>query len=223
MIDIAITAGLLLALYRWTSKPRGRRQSKGDEGERCVASELRAVLDWLCPGNYKLFNGLIVEHAPHTAFPTAEIDHLAITPFGIFVVETKNWSGSIRVSEIDGQVTRIAPDGKASERRCPLAQSQAKVRFVQSLVTPIWSVRSVGVFADTELALDSELPINVVRRDDLRSYLRTLRHEHVVSRSPSVIIDLAAEAIAHVAVSDPHAKEAHVSRIKLSHNCHNCK
>ncbi|WP_309243978.1 nuclease-related domain-containing protein [Caballeronia sp. EK] len=40
-----------------------------------------------------------------TQFPTAEIDHLAVTPFGVFIFETKHWSGHIAPSTANGYHT----------------------------------------------------------------------------------------------------------------------
>ncbi|WP_413197676.1 nuclease-related domain-containing protein [Pararobbsia alpina] len=127
MLATGIAALSILFLYRRSTRTR---LSKGVEGERSVEAELRSVLDWLCPGEYRLFGGLIVEHAPDTDFPTAEIDHLVITPFGIFVIETINWSGKIGRSAAHDRVTRTAPGGAISERRSPVAQNTSKVRYI---------------------------------------------------------------------------------------------
>ena len=75
------------------------------------SSKARTTLRWLCGDNFYLHEGtLLIEHAPGTAFPTAEIDHLAITPFGVFIFETKNWSGRIAPSTCSGNLTRTAPE-----------------------------------------------------------------------------------------------------------------
>ncbi|SHK84199.1 nuclease-related domain-containing protein [Paraburkholderia terricola] len=65
-------------------------QGRWEEGEREVSAELRWHLTRLCGDDWAVLDGLVLIHAPGSAFPTAEIDHLAITPFGVFVVETKH-------------------------------------------------------------------------------------------------------------------------------------
>ncbi|MFP3554754.1 nuclease-related domain-containing protein [Paraburkholderia sp. SIMBA_049] len=100
--------GALLFIWRWARRsgftsttrqstaPVLRSDIRGEEGERRVYEELLDALTWICGENFFLHPGaLLLNHAPGTAYPTAEVDHLAITPFGIFLVETKNWSGLI--------------------------------------------------------------------------------------------------------------------------------
>ncbi|WP_144444315.1 hypothetical protein [Caballeronia arationis] len=50
----------------------------GEAGEAVAQAKLRTTLQWLCGDDFYLHDGpLLIEHAPGTAFPTAEIDHLA--------------------------------------------------------------------------------------------------------------------------------------------------
>ncbi len=66
-----------------------------------VSAELRRHLARLCGDDWLVVDGLILIHSTRSAFPTAEIDHLAITPFGIFVIETKHWAGVVTHGETD--------------------------------------------------------------------------------------------------------------------------
>jgi hypothetical protein len=84
----------------------------GAAGEAAAQAKLRTTLQWLCGDDFYLHDGpLLIEHAPGTAFPTAEIDHLAITPFGIFIFETKNWSGRIAPSRERPKIERPYKNG----------------------------------------------------------------------------------------------------------------
>lgn len=62
---------------------------KGNRGERKVARALSHGLD---PEKYKIISDLII---PDSAGGTTQIDHVVISQYGIFVIETKNWSGWI--------------------------------------------------------------------------------------------------------------------------------
>lgn len=105
--------------------PTTRNQRLGEEGEAAVEAELRSALHWLCGDDFYLHPGaLLLNHAPGTDFPTAEVDHLAVTPFGVFIVETKNWSGRIERGPTDRTVIRIASDAQREERRSPLQQNR---------------------------------------------------------------------------------------------------
>jgi len=85
------TAGLLfvllavaLAVFIGWSAQRLRSFLKGAEGEETVAR----ILSFL-PANHTVFNDLQLDPGG-PAF-----DHIVVAPAGIFVVETKNWSGEI--------------------------------------------------------------------------------------------------------------------------------
>jgi hypothetical protein len=104
-------------------KPLSRAEVLGAQGEARAHPKLKETLDWLCGSDYYLFGPLVIEHAPGTAFPTAEIDHLAVTPFGIFIFETKNWSGRIAPSAARGMLTRVGSDRRAEDRRSPLTRT----------------------------------------------------------------------------------------------------
>jgi hypothetical protein len=211
---------ITIAAYAWLrekpkqSEPQRPTTSKGDAGEQEVRQDLRVVLEWLCPGEFYLHEGgLVLNHAPRSQFPTAEVDHLAITPFGIFVIETKNWSGSVRCSTKPDELVRIGRDGIASIRKSPLAQNRTKVEFVRSLVTSAWPVESLGVFADATTHLDSQLPTNLIRRDELRSYFRIKAAAYAHSPYPRVQVNMAKDAILRFCDTRADAIERHRLRV----------
>jgi len=61
-------------------------ERKGARGERKVHNALKEVIEG---PDYKVFSDLILP----TVRGTTQIDHLIISRFGIFVIETKNMSG----------------------------------------------------------------------------------------------------------------------------------
>ena len=58
--------------------------SAGDSGEFTVARQLRRL-----PDKYRVINDLLL---PAGKGHTTQIDHVVVSPFGIFVIETKNIS-----------------------------------------------------------------------------------------------------------------------------------
>lgn len=126
--------------------PAAFAQLRGEAGEAAVFVELRRVLTRLCGNNFHLHDGaVLIQHAPGTAFPTAEIDHLAVTPFGIFVIETKNWSGSITPGIYRDEVVRTSADGASEVRRSPIAQNRTKVAFLRQATARLANRWSGGV------------------------------------------------------------------------------
>jgi len=183
----------------------------GAAGEAVAQEKLRTTLQWLCGDDFYLHDGpLLIEHAPGTAFPTAEIDHLAITPFGVFVFETKNWSGRIAPSSCTAMLRRIAPNGKADERRSPIEQNRSKIRFLREQLPAMWPVAGAGLFVSPEVVLHPELTTDLLALDDLPHWLRSKRAEHT-GRS-AVDVAKAREAVLMYADTSTEGFMAHKVR-----------
>jgi hypothetical protein len=86
----AAMVGLVVAaLVAWRLRFRPSEQvtawQRGAAGERHTAR----LLDWLVRDGYVVFHDLAVPGSP------ANIDHLVIGPSGVFVVDSKQWTGSV--------------------------------------------------------------------------------------------------------------------------------
>ncbi len=65
----------------------------GKSGENFVKRKLKE----LNPQYYKVLNDLLLPSSGNTV--TTQIDHVVVSNYGIFVIETKNYEGSIYGSE----------------------------------------------------------------------------------------------------------------------------
>lgn len=63
---------------------------KGKRGEITVSYILESL-----PEHYQVINNLIIQNKERTS----QIDHIVVSPFGLFVIETKNYSGLISGAE----------------------------------------------------------------------------------------------------------------------------
>ncbi|SAL07297.1 NERD domain-containing protein [Caballeronia arationis] len=184
----------------------------GAAGEAAAQAKLRTTLQWLCGDDFYLHDGpLLIEPAPGTAFPTAEIDHLAITPFGIFIFETKNWSGRIAPSSSHGKLTRIAPNGEQEDRRSPIEQNRSKVRFLREQLPAIWPVSGAGLFTSPEVELQPELSTDLLSLNDLPHWLR-LRRE-VFNGKRTIDITRARAAVLMYAETSANRLSEHRTRV----------
>ena len=93
------TAGLLLlalGVITLSLVLRGeknmKRYLKGAEGEERMARVLA-----LLPSNYAVFHGL---RGP-SGSGGSDFDHVVIGPTGVFLIETKNWTGTVRLNGDD--------------------------------------------------------------------------------------------------------------------------
>ena len=85
-----ILLALVLLPIIWILTSRG---VKGKFGEWLVALILRLRLD---PATYQIINDVMI---PDQEGGTTQIDHVVFSPFGVFVIETKNMKGRIKGSK----------------------------------------------------------------------------------------------------------------------------
>lgn len=95
MYLIVIIAIILIVLTVY----RGLTYSAGNAGEHAVAKRLRR----LSRNRYFIINDLMIEKRNGH---TTQIDHVVVSPYGIFVIETKNISGHVYGAEFSKQWTR---------------------------------------------------------------------------------------------------------------------
>lgn len=222
-LELALTAmAYRFVRYRMSQTARGTRatglftspsDALGAEGEALAHAKLKETLEWLCGSNYYLNKSpLVIEYAPGSEFPTAEIDHVAVTAFGIFVIETKHWSGRIAPSTDPNVLIRTPRSGRAEERRSPLAQNRTKVAFLRSRLPRSWEVTDAGLFTSPGVRLDPGLDSNLVTLADLPQWLRFRRDAH--AGKPSIDVAKAVQAIALYADGSLRSINKHKARCK---------
>ena len=95
---------------------------------------------------------------------TTQIDHVFVSVFGVFVVETKNMGGWIFGSGQNREWTQVFPGGKNHKFQNPLHQNYGHVRAMEDALAgiglPRRSVKSVVVFVG-DAELKRERPQNV--------------------------------------------------------------
>jgi len=99
---------------------------KGARGERLVHSALTSALN---SQDYRVLTDLILP----VAGGTTQIDHLILSRFGIFVIETKNMSGWIFGSADQAKWTQVQKRSKRQFQN-PLRQNYAHVKAVEEIL-----------------------------------------------------------------------------------------
>lgn len=102
-------------------------ERKGARGERRVHNALSSVLD---ENEYRVLSDLILP----VAGSTTQLDHLVLSRFGIFVIETKNMSGWIFGSADQQKWTQVQKGGQRCSFQNPLRQNHAHVKAVESIL-----------------------------------------------------------------------------------------
>lgn len=136
-------------------------ESKGKRGEEHVANVL-AGLDGKTLNNYIILDSFGKSH---------QIDHIFVSSRGVFVIETKNYSGLIFGTQNQNQWTQMLGYGKTVNRFYnPVKQNETHVKMVEGILRfkyiPIYSC---VVFVDGDLErveADDVFPL-----DELQSFI----------------------------------------------------
>lgn len=168
-------AWLVLAFLIVTVLLRSPR-FKGMVGE----VKVRATADLRLDGRtYRSFHGLVLP----TRDGTTQIDHVVVSKFGIFVIETKNLKGWIFGDERSRKWTQSIY-GRNYRFQNPLHQNYKHLKAVESLLRfEPRCLHSVVVFVGSS-EFKTEMPPNVVERRELLAYIKSktdilLSHQQV--------------------------------------------
>ncbi len=101
---------------------------KGARGERWVNDAMLAGLDQI---DYRVLSDVILP----LRGSTTQIDHVVLSRFGIFVIETKNMSGWIFGSPDQKMWTQVLKGGKKRRFQNPIFQNFAHIKAVQGALS----------------------------------------------------------------------------------------
>ena len=156
----------------WISKP----ENIGKVGEKRVALKL----NWLS-SKYTTINDILLP----TQYGTTQIDHIVVSPYGIFIIETKNYKGWIfghQDSEewkqsLLGRKTLWGWSSEQHKFRNPIRQNLAHFRAVKAILKDIgdFPIIPIVVFSDrAELNITTPNHI-VVNWSNLRSVIKSYK------------------------------------------------
>lgn len=166
---------------------------RGEEGERWVKEYAERELS---ASEYRQFHNSILQ----TPYGTTQIDHLFVSVYGVFVVETKNWEGWIFGNKEDSHWTQMFYNRKKYRVQNPLKQNEAHVRAVRQELERLGIreriVHSVIAFVG-DAEIKTPMPANVTVGLGFIHYIKSFRtriitHEDVLRiclRLNSVILD----------------------------------
>lgn len=151
----------IFALYR-IGEPN-RQEKKGILGEQMVINEISK----LSSEDYQLLNDVTL---PLATNGTTQIDHILLSRYGIFVIETKNYTGVLHGQPNDKKWTQIVK-GRRYKMQNPLYQNMKHVNEVIKLLQcePL-DVHSLVVFVGSA-RIQKPMPAKVVKIGELLRYL----------------------------------------------------
>jgi hypothetical protein len=165
---VEILVCILIGLAIGFALGRGSRSftlSFQNDGEARLSSEIRA--NFFAP-DYHLMNHVTLQLQDGTT----QVDHILVSRFGVFVIETKNYNGWIFANSKHANWTQVLFKRK-SQFQNPIFQNLRHVRAVQEMLNflPADCVKSVVVFTG-EAEFKTEVPHGVVYLSELADHIR---------------------------------------------------
>ena len=153
LIIIAIVLIIILAAYLKKPETRGKRgenQVKWVIGE-TIKNEQYVINDFILSNNGS----------------TSQIDHVVINPRGVFVIETKNYSGEIYGSENQREWTQVLAYGKVKNKVYnPIKQNATHVYNVKKIIGNL-PIHSLIVFVQNNtyhIDANNVIPLSALKR-----------------------------------------------------------
>lgn len=203
MLDIVLVLKSLLPMALWGDSPN----QKGKCGERLVAARLRNGL----PDEYRILNNI---YLPLPDGTTTQIDHIVVSQYGVFVVETKSYSGWIFGDANSKEWTQFIYS-KKSRFQNPIRQNY---KHVCALAHNLGIDKSYfhGVVAFTgDCEFKTDMPDGVVYSRRIADYIRAFRAPMINIRQVYEVASAIAEwqgTLSEGQITD------HVSNLKKRHS-----
>ena len=162
--------------FRAVEKSYNTPERKGARGERRVHNALTSVLN---EKDYQVLSDLILP----VAGGTTQLDHLVLSRFGIFVIETKNMTGWIFGSAEQRKWTQVQKGGKRRSFQNPLRQNYAHVKAVEEILGVESNVLHNFIVFTGSAAPKTDMPENVAWGLQALGRLIALRKQLVFSQN----------------------------------------
>lgn len=194
IIFICIAIGAVVA---WSKTPVG----KGALGELIV----KFVIGKTKEGKkYVINNYMLVDEGK-----SSQIDHIVIRPNGLFVIETKNYSGRIYGNENQHEWTQVLAYGKVKNKLYnPLKQNATHIYKINKIINARVNIRSLVVFVQSNTKYINAQ--NVIPLFDLKKNLKRLNEYTLTEEEMKNIYQQLINAKANNTVS----KKEHVQGIQ---------
>ena len=192
------------ATYNTPKKTIDKAKLIGELGEEYIIK----ILGQTIPGQRYLINNLIVQDQYGK---TSQIDHIFINSNGVFVIETKNLSGTIYGSENQKTWTQVFNYGKQKYHFYnPIMQNQTHIRRLKEATgteLPIWSI---VVFANNNIEKIESL--NVYTVEDMICKINAYFKERIKPEEMAAFYNQLCEIKAHQISDEEHID--HVQDVK---------
>ena len=183
---------------------------KGKMGEFAVAAHVKLYLD---RDSYTLLNDCTL---PDEQNQTTQIDHILLSPFGIFVIETKNYKGWIFGSQHQKTWTQKIYK-KSFKFQNPLHQNYKHQKVLEDILSDIVDsqyIHSLVVFMP-DCEFKTQMPQNVFRGAGWTDYVKNFQE---VTIPPMKLKRIQLRIEKEVLEKSWKTNRQHVENLKLKHS-----
>ena len=200
----AIIAGIFVLRIVWMVI---RPWVCGAFGESLLAAVLRRKLD---ASIYHVLNDI---YLPLDDGSTTQIDHVVVSPFGVFVIETKTYKGWIFGNPRDAQWTQVLHKRK-SRFQNPLRQNYLHVQRLVGLTGVLADVVHSVVAFSGEATFKTKLPPEVMHFADVADYILSFKSKMIPQDDVEEIVATIVRVDGAIPAS---VRKAHVANLRRRH------
>ncbi len=186
----------------------------GEIGEKRVAKILGDSID----GEKQVFN----DYKFLSAGKSVQVDHIYINKNGIFVIETKNYSGAIFGTEEQQEWTQVLACGNVKNKFYnPIKQNKSHIYKLSKFLPKDIDIISVVVFIDADIEnVDSDI---VCTLNDLKNILETESKKQLSSTKINYIANILRRYQNNNITEEEHINNIHKMQEDIENNiCPRC-
>ena len=183
----------------------------GKYGEKLTERELKLV--GLFGRKGKILKNI---YLPKDDGGTSEIDLVYITQKGIFVIESKNYSGWIFGNSKDQYWTQSLPDGTKNRFYNPIKQNQTHIKWLRQVLKldiPLYSFIVFSERCELKKVTFNEPNVDVMNRDELYAAVRDVWNKAPDALSEEIIEQIYT-TLEPLTKADASVKQAHIDAIQ---------
>ncbi|ADQ45984.1 NERD domain protein [Caldicellulosiruptor kronotskyensis 2002] len=181
-----------------------RPKIKGALGEKSVSFFL-ARLD---PKKYKVLNNLLIK----VGSKTVQIDHVVVSNYGIFVIETKNYQGWIYGNEFDEYWTQVIYKRKEKFYN-PIRQNYGHIQALKEILKEFENLKFISIIVFTTKAeLKVKVKTDVIYTVKLLRTIKKYNQECLTDEQRDAIY----EKLKSANISDRRNMREHVRSVRAN-------
>lgn len=205
IIAVAILAAVLMTVY-YCKKKNAKFRQRGIKGEKKVSRILKKKT---IGRPWKVINDIYLPLYDKTT----QVDHILIGPFGVLVLETKNYVGEVYGSPSDREWSQVCGHEKHKFYN-PLMQNKTHIDCIRHLFVKenIFNIDMTGlvVFADKKVQLYMPKDLPILRINKLKRELRKSKYD----KDKGVDVDKIYRAIMDNRVTDQALIKKHNKNVR---------